>query len=686
MAEPSEWLFTMTSKSLSERLSSATDATLEAWAQFLDTGICNERAVRALVLESWYRSTLAGCPARTDAALHSVSDEALEKARADCSAFLEATHMWVGENADLISETGVVLAALSPSLWVLDTFGEAGTLNRVERFGLVRGVSWAEHDMGTSAFALAELTHLPFQTSGADHYRQFLHALSISAAPVWDSQGHLRGVLGLCSAASQGHPHTLALATTVGTIVQEYLAERASPPPLLRNERGAPPLPLRGMMLIDRGGEITHIDSEGCLILDVEPAELVGTALQRRIVAPEGLLQSALAGQTHHDVEVRFRSIHGILTLLMTCEPIHGPERELQGLACRFMPMERVTRLVTRFSGAQARITFADILAKSRLIRNAAEGARWAARSGEPALLLGEAGSGKLLFAQAIHSATTRRDGPFVLFDCGAFSCFSPDYLLVDLLGTSPTTASGLANPGQPSKFELAAGGSIFLDRVESLTPRAQRVLALVLKSRSVWRADGEQPSPLRARIIAASDCNLRQEVEEGRFLRELFTQFENHIIAIPPLRERHEDIPSLVEHFLVDLGRQLDKRLVISPAASSVLISYSWPGNISELRAVLVRASQLALTGSIEPHHLPARIQSPQLPTSAQAEDGRLLSIEEAERYAVMKAGWALAGDINKMAAALGVSRTTLWRKLKSMGISTESFRRTTDEPESPS
>src|SRR3974390_847597 len=98
----------------------------------------------------------------------------------------------------------------------------------------------------------------------------------------------------------------------------------------------------------------------------------------------------------------------------MPGEPIHGPERDLQGIACRFMPMERVTRLVTRFSGAQARLTFADILGKSRLIRNAAEGARWAAGSSEPALLVGEAGSGKLLFAQAIHSASTRRDGPFV--------------------------------------------------------------------------------------------------------------------------------------------------------------------------------------------------------------------------------------------------------------------------------
>ena len=628
---------------------------------------------------------LAGCPARDDVTLHAVSAEALEKARSDGGAFLEATRMWVGENLGLISETGVVLVALSPSLWVLDTFGEAGTLNRVERFGLGSGVSWTEHDMGTSAFGLAELTHLPFQTSGPEHYRQLLHALSISAAPVWDSQGHLRGVLGLCGGASQSHPHTLALVTTIGLMVQEYLAERASPPPILRNERGAPPLPLRGMMLIDRAGEITHIDSEGCLILDVEPTELVGTVLQRRIVAPEGLIQSVLAGRTLRDVEVRFRSIHGILTLVMTCEPINGSERELQGIACRFMPMERVTRLVTRFSGAQARVTFADILGKSRSIRAAAEGARWATRSFEPVLLMGEAGSGKLLFAQAIHSATERRDGPFVVFDCGAFSCFSPDYLLVDLLGTSPTAAGGRADQGQPSKFELAAEGSIFLDRVESLTPRAQRVLALVLKSRSVWRADGEQSGPLRARIIAASDCNLRQEVEEGRFLRELFTQFQNHIIAIPPLRERREDIGPLIERFIVDLGRQLDKKLAISQPAISLLIGYPWPGNISELRAFLVRASQLALTGLIEPHHLPARIQSSQPQTATLLEDGRLRSIEESERYAVMRAGWALEGDINKMAAVLGISRTTLWRKLKSLGISTESFRHVTEEPMPP-
>ena len=163
-------------------------------------------------------------------------------------------------------------------------------------------------------------------------------------------------------------------------------------------------------------------------------------------------------------------------------------------------------------------------------------------------------------------------------------------------------------------------------------------------------------------------------------------TQFQNHVIAIPALRERREDILPLIEHFIVDLGRQLDKKLTISQSAIRLLIGYSWPGNISELRAVLVRASQLAQTGLIEPHHFPARIESPHLQTVTQVDDGRLLSIEESERYAVMKAGWALGGDINKMAAVLGISRTTLWRKLKSMGISTESFRHTAEDLKPPS
>jgi transcriptional activator for dhaKLM operon len=530
--------------------------------------------------------------------------------------------------------------------------------------------------MGTNAFALAALEHLPVQVSGAEHYRQALHPLSVAAAPVWDSQGHLRGVIGLCGSASQNHPHTLALIVTIGQLVQEYLADHAGPSPLLRNERGTPPHLLRGMMLVNRDGEVTHLDSEGCRLLDMEQGELVGTALRRWIVAPEGLVRSLQAGQTMREIEVRFRTLNGILTLLMTCEPVAGPDGELRGSSCTFMPMDRVTRLVTRFSGALARINFNDILGNSRLIQATVERARQAARGQEPILLIGEAGSGKLLFAQAIHAASIRRDGPFVNFDCGAFSCFSPDFLLVDLMGTAPSPEDGACR-GQPSKFELAADGTLFLDRVESLTPRAQRTLLSVLSSRRVWRVGSQRAELLRARIIAASDTNLHQEVEEGRFLGELLAQFAGNIITVPPLRERREDIGPLVERFVFEFGRQLDKELVVCQPALDALVRYAWPGNITELRSVLGRAAQLAQEGIIELHHLPARIQQQIDPRLPLAHGERPMSIEEAERYAIIQAGWAMSGNVQQMANALGIGRTTLWRKLKALQLSPDHFRR---------
>jgi transcriptional regulator with PAS, ATPase and Fis domain len=276
------------------------------------------------------------------------------------------------------------------------------------------------------------------------------------------------------------------------------------------------------------------------------------------------------------------------------------------------------------------------------------------ARSNATVLILGESGSGKEVLARAIHHFSNRSQKPWVDLNCGAL----PEHLIEsELFGYDRGAFSG-ASANKQGLFELAHHGTIFLDEIAELEMKMQVKLLRVLDGVPYYRLGGVKKVTVDVRIVAATNQELEKAVAEGRFRSDLYHRLTQITLRVPPLRERVEDIAPLAMHFLA----QHDPSLRFSPEAINLLIRHPWPGNIRELRNVVMRAAVLSLEDEIGVEELPIQqlgTREPSGPISA-------TSLEGMERKMIFDALHSTNGHQQKAAAKLGISRRTLSRKLK--------------------
>lgn len=281
-------------------------------------------------------------------------------------------------------------------------------------------------------------------------------------------------------------------------------------------------------------------------------------------------------------------------------------------------------------------------------------------------LIQGESGTGKEVVARAIHRLSHRKERPFMVIDCSAY----PETLLEsELFGHEKGAFTG-ANRLKTGRFEQADGGTVFLDEIGETSPSAQVKLLRVLQTQRFERLGGEKPLSVNVRILAATNKELLQEVKGGRFREDLFYRLNVIPMYLPPLRERHNDVPLLARHFLCRFAAEQNKEIrEYSPEAMRILLNHEWPGNVRELENSIEHAVVLAKSGTIEVHDLPSGIVKGGPLFSQEA--SRLSTIAEREKDLVeetlQKCGW------NKKEAAkqLGISRNTLYQKLKRYDIS---------------
>lgn len=289
-------------------------------------------------------------------------------------------------------------------------------------------------------------------------------------------------------------------------------------------------------------------------------------------------------------------------------------------------------------------------------------------------LIYGETGTGKELVAQAIHQTSPRANGPFIKVNCGAI----PETLLEAELFGYVRGAFTDAVTDKPGRFELAHGGTIFLDEIGEISPAVQVKLLRVLQEREFERLGGTRTIKVDVRIIAATNKDLRQAVKQGQFREDLFYRLNVIPIYIPPLRERREDIPLLVDHFVEKFRRETGRPIEgVSPSTMHIFLNYSWPGNIRELENALEYAFVVCKGGYIQPHHLPVHIRQAvaeaglkvHTPPEAEMVD-ELNSDDATERNELLALLEVYDWDLDKCAQALNTSRAALCRKMRKWGI----------------
>ncbi|UCG25087.1 MAG: PTS-dependent dihydroxyacetone kinase operon transcriptional regulator DhaR [Chloroflexota bacterium] len=659
------------------------------WEDFVSTGRVDWPEIAIIdpaVLASWQRCAFRLDPLATPRP-NRAGEGALATVLRARAALNEIAVPFMEDIHQFIEGAGCAILLADGTGCVHTLVGDDDAVNLLEEAGLGRGAYWAEGQTGTTALALALYEAMPSLVIGPEHFFRACHHLATTAAPVHDVRGRIAGVLSIVGPARMGSPQSLALAMSAARAISNqlhtnwFLEEANRHLSEVNTILGAI---TDGVIAWNESGKILHMNEQAGQIVSLNPSSVVGRPLPEMLALPANLLRAIEEEREIRDDETTFLVDDQSITCLASLRPIgarpagagrHGERPARAGMnqpvghILLLRPIEQVRRLVHQQIGSKAAVTLDDLPSQTPRMREVLRQARIAARGSAPVLISGEGGVGKNHLARAIHDDRGRTNRPFVVIDCRAI----PHELMAsEFLGQ----ARGTGILGQPSKFELAHGGTLLLDQVESLSLELQTALLRVLETGHVMRLGGSQPIQLDVRIMAITTADLNQLVADGSFISHLYYRFGVFNIQIPPVRERVDDIPLIAERFLARIGQRGDRALWIDDAAMATLCRYPWPGNVREMESALERAVALSQDGVVRVVNLPDVVRSGRVITAASPQAEPVLSVADAEREAIIRAGWANHGRVTDMAQQLGIGRTTLWRKMKRLNISPADFK----------
>jgi transcriptional regulator of acetoin/glycerol metabolism len=598
-----------------------------------------------------------------------VGDDELA-ARRERDEALELAAPALAELAGRLGAEGHLLAFFDADGCMLSIGGDPGAVERAAGIHLCPGASWREEATGTNGAGTALAERRPVEVFASEHYVEACQPWTSAGAPVLSpASADPAGAVAVAGPWELHAPQALVAAAAIAALVGERLrAAQAVRDEVVRHA-------LRGARA--GGDALVAIDGRGRLVsandtarrrvaldgeLPPEVRERLGAALRAAAAAPQDEFSLDWPGGG----DERRRAV---------CAPVCLGARAV-GAVIRVLsaPAPRVVRATGRpRSGATTRYGFQDIIGRSEPLRAALELARVAARNDLPVVLHGESGTGKELFAHGIHAASARAERPFVVVNCGAIPA---PLVEAELFGYEPGAFTGAQREGRAGKLEEADGGTLFLDEVSELSPQAQTALLRAVQESEIVRVGGVGARRVDVRLVAATNRQLSGEVAAGRFRQDLFFRLNVLAIGIPPLRERVEDVPVLASAFLDEAEARIGRAgLELSEGAVDALARHPWPGNVRELRNVILRAAAVAASARIEAGDLTLVELRPQAtrsldPASPAWQGAPPAEGGEGERdelvAALDRCGWNIA----RTATTLGVSRMTLYRRLRRFGI----------------
>lgn len=335
--------------------------------------------------------------------------------------------------------------------------------------------------------------------------------------------------------------------------------------------------------------------------------------------------------------------------------------------------VENKVRRQLYLKGHVARYTFGDIITCSTALKKVINQAQQFAQAEASVVITGETGTGKEMFAQSIHNASLRKDSPFVAINCAAV----PENLLEsELFGYEEGAFTGARRGGKKGLFELAHNGTIFLDEIGELPLKLQARLLRVIQEKAIIRVGGDMVIPVNVRIIAATHRNLEESVKNGTFRQDLYYRLNVLRLSLPPLRERKDDIPLLIDRLLEKIcNKTAKKRPIITDDALRMFYSYHWPGNVRELQNILERLVVLKAGCKVYAEDICEMIKIPKDKIeNTEALSGTLIelkgSLDDMEKAIICKTLELTGYDKERTCKKLGISQTTLWRRLKKWNI----------------
>ncbi|GIN22188.1 sigma-54-dependent Fis family transcriptional regulator [Siminovitchia fordii] len=636
------------------------------WEDFVYRGHLN-RSIKPEIQEAWLRSREYGVNPHVRSGTQILTSEGLAKLQQHNHELICISLPLMENLYSFVKGSGFLVILCDENGYLMKTLGDEETFELANRIKFIEGASWSEEAMGANAIGTCIAMDGPIQVWASEHYTEACHPWTCSAAPIHDSEGEIIGILNISGPVEKVHPHTLGMVVSTAAAIEKQLQiiEKTRGNAVMKSLLEATTDTLsEGMIIIDTAGKILKTNEILHRIIDKKEHELAGKDISEvfdnRFFKE---ISSSKANVVDKEIKLKISGSEGQVGVLITSKGIFQHKKKI-GKLLTIKEIHRVRQMINEFSGNQAKVTFRDIVGESEKIRKVELEAIAAARSDSNVLLTGESGTGKDIFAQAIHNESDRRYKPFIAINCGGIP---RDLLGSELFGYEDGAFTGARRGGTPGKFELAEGGTIFLDEIGEMSLEMQVLLLRVLQDKEVVRIGGYKVVPVNVRIIAATNKNLQEEVEKGNFREDLFFRLNVIPITLPPLRERCDDIPRLAEYFIEKLAMRIGRSpLKVKSAFYETLQQYEWPGNVRELQNILERAIVKCTGKMLGPEDLPADLFA----DSQTATEKELPMKDEIKRQALVQSIKLCDGNYSRAARHLGVSRSTLYRQMEKYGV----------------
>ncbi|MBV7274318.1 sigma 54-interacting transcriptional regulator [Clostridiaceae bacterium UIB06] len=414
-----------------------------------------------------------------------------------------------------------------------------------------------------------------------------------------------------------------------------------------------------GISFCDKDGYLIYANKSCCNIIGTSKEEILGKKIDS-FSKDKPLLSGILEmKKSIIDIEYFLRFKEKNVQLVNSGYPVFNDKKEIIGAIDIFRSIERTRKLTSTMAGYQAFFNFDHIMGESRRVKENIKLAKVFAKSSENILIIGESGTGKELFAQAIHNYSSRKNKPFIALNCANFQS---ELIDSELFGYEEGAFTGAKKGGKLGKFELAHGGTLFLDELAEMQIHIQAKLLRVLETMCISRIGGSRPIKVDVRIIAATNRNLEELVEQGKFRRDLYYRLKVLYIEIPPLREREKDVLLLAAYFIKKFNDKIRKNIRgLSNEAKKMMLEYSWPGNIRELENMLSRAIYICDGDYITDTNL-------ELAGLKESKYKRFLKNEvvKIDKKVLVDTLEQTGGNKKRTSELLGVSRPTLYKLLK--------------------
>ena len=642
----------------------------KAWEHFVageDTPLLEK--VRPAILESWRRSRQVGVSAHICQLPTILTPDQLDQKYQQNALLLDAGDEAITHLSQKIAIGDFFASVIDKEGIVLHVFPLLQSRDKLMDVNLYPGAGAHEHHIGTNGSAMALHLDSPYVMNGAEHYAEFAHLWSGGSVPVHSICSEILGMIGISIPQRESPAQTLAILTSMAKFVEQRIRqfEELAHFEVLKQFNHCllkfPESPL--LALCPHGHILALSPSLAKLIGGPAPERLIGRPLHEvRDLHCEGLFRPA-ESNCSKPYESFLRFPNKEKSCASTVIPI-SKEGQSAGLVIIASGFGQSAAKTATKPVWQTTHTFSDLIGAAPVFRSVMEQARQAAAHNWPVLLVGESGTGKELFAQAIHRASRRTCAPFVALN---LSTTPKELASAELFGYEEGAFSGALRGGKRGKVELAHGGTLFLDELGDLPLEIQAGLLRFLEEGTFVPLGSDRPRRVDVRVMAAMNMDPTQAVEHGKLRLDLFYRLNVFPLHLPPLRDRREDIFLLAPSLLDKEGFSA---IDFAPDVMELLRHYAWPGNIRELRNVLIRAAVRASHGFITRDLLPPELLSSKPPTSPP-----LASSCRVGREQIAHALQQCNGNLAHAAQLLHIHRATFYRKMHQYGLTREEVTR---------